>query len=68
MIYSYKFNDSTDAKPFHTHIGERIPDGYVSFGGDPVDWRKFDYIDGSLVLIPVLPASDPEPEYVPTPE
>jgi hypothetical protein len=61
-MYSYLFTDQADNKPTETFIGEQ-PAGFITFGdGDPVDWTKFDHVNGELVAIP-----EPEPVEIPVP-
>jgi len=60
-MYSYLFTDQTDKKPTETFIGNQ-PAGFITFGdGDPVDWTKFNHVNGELVAIP-----EPEPVEIPT--
>ena len=61
-MYSYLFIDQADKKPTETFIGNQ-PAEFISFGnGDPVDWTKFNLINGKLVAIP-----EPEPAEIPAP-
>jgi hypothetical protein len=65
-MYSYLFTDQADKKPAETFIGNQ-PAGFITFGdGDPIDWTKFDHVNGEVVAIPEPePAPEPVP-YIPT--
>jgi hypothetical protein len=43
--YYYLFNEG---KLIHTDVNNK-PDGYITFGdGNPIDWTKYEYINGEL--------------------
>jgi hypothetical protein len=58
-MYSYKFANATDERPYETRTNGDTSGGFVTFGVDVVDWSKQKRVNGVLKDIPVIPPPEP---------